>query len=129
MPSAVSQYCHYSRYHQPLQDIFEPKHQALLSSPAIPQQINCPSNPFLNQQAKRCEPFQSFFIRSTSPPRHFQTDTPSSVIQSRHSSLDSSFINNSSGIKQFLSASDHASSSSFFAFCLDIPISKAFFYI
>ena len=77
MTSTVSQSRHYSRYHQPLQAIFEPKHQALWSIPTIPQQITCPSKPFLNRPAKLCEPVQLFFIRLPAPSRHFQTDTPS----------------------------------------------------
>ena len=62
----------------PLQAIFETTHQALWASPIIPQHITCPtsaviqscifhhiicpSKPFLNRHAKRCEPVPYFSL-------------------------------------------------------------------
>ena len=69
-------------------------------------QITCPSKLFLFRHTKRCEPFPPFRIRLPAPPNYFWNKTPSAVGQSRNSSSDSSFIDNSSGINQFFSASD-----------------------
>ena len=62
-PNAVSQSHHPPTDYLPLQAIFEPTRQAPWGSPTIPHQITCPSKPFLNQHAKRCDPVPSFLIR------------------------------------------------------------------
>ena len=61
-----------------LQAIFKPTHQVLWAS-----LITCPSKPFSNQHAKRCEPVLSFLNILPAPTSHFRTGTPSSVSQSR----------------------------------------------
>ena len=147
---AVIQSRHSSKDYLPLQAIFELTRQTLWSSTAlfirlpaptsnfdptrqdmgeltvIPHQITCPSKPFSNLHAKRCEIVLSFLIRLPSPLSHFRSDTTSAGSQSRHSSSYSSFINDSSGIKKIFSASTNASSTAFFASCWERPISKTF---
>ena len=91
-PSAVSQCHNYSTYYLPLKTI-------------------------LNWHAKRCEQAPSFLIILADPPRNFWTDTAIFVSQSRHSSSDSSFINDSYGIKQFFSASVNAYYAALFSSC------------
>ena len=129
--------------------------QALWASPFITQQIIFPSKPFFIQHAKLRDPVTSLFIRLPAPPSQFWTGTPSqalwastliphqvtcpskpflnlhisAVSQSRHSSSDSSFINDSPGIKQFFSASYNASSATFFTSWWKIPISKLFLHL
>ena len=103
-PKDVIQSCRSSTDYLPLQAIFGPTLQSLWASTVITNQITYPSKPFLNQHAK-----------------------PSALNQSWHSSLDSSFINDSSVINHFFSASVNASSADFFTSCLERLVSKAFF--
>ena len=92
--------------------------------PLLIIRLPAPPGHFRNQHVKHCDPVPPLFIRLPSPQRKFWTDTPSAVSQSHHSSSDSSFINNSSGMKQIFSASYHLSSAAFFTSCWEIPISK-----
>ena len=64
-----------------------PKHSWTNTPSAVIQsrlfhQITCPSKPFYNRHAKRCDPVLSFLIRLPTPPIHFRTYTPIAVIQS-----------------------------------------------
>ena len=126
-----------------LQAIFEPMQQALWAIPIFFIRLPAPPSHFWTKMPSAMSQSRIFhqihfiglIIRSTRPikpakpypPSYFWTDKPSSVSQSHYSSSDSSFINDSYSIEQFVSASANEYYFDLFASFLERPISKAIF--